>query len=342
MRWLLLPVDRLPPMLWRPAIVLITEYRRRRSIEARSRAILSSSFTDLAILDRNGVVEDCNDGWTGSRDSTNPFTAAKRGEPWLPDSPAMVSDDPAGMARVRDALLAVLSGRDAERTARVRLEDGRRARIVPSALLPHRASRRRRHRLARGRHGEQTRGKRSPEGAARARAHEHARRTGRAGVRDHPRADPVVDRIVRQRTDAQAHAPRPRRDARGAGANRRRHRRCQPRSDPRHRTCASTHTQGAVRPEGGRSECHRHGRRPGPELVGGQRGRAAGGRPRSGSAGDQRRPRAAQAGGDEPGAECGAGDTRGPGPSAGRADCDGGSGQRDLDHGGRRGAGDRG
>ena len=33
---------------------------------------------------------------------------------------------------------------------------------------------------------------------------------------------------------------------------------------------------------------------------------------------------------------------RRPGPSAGRADCDGGSEQRGLDHGGRRRAGDRG
>ena len=39
-------------------IVLIAQFRRRRSIEARSRAILPSSFTDLAILDRHGVVED--------------------------------------------------------------------------------------------------------------------------------------------------------------------------------------------------------------------------------------------------------------------------------------------
>ena len=56
MRWLLLLL-----ILGATVIALITEYRRRRSIEARSRAILSSSFTDLAILDRNGVVEDCND-----------------------------------------------------------------------------------------------------------------------------------------------------------------------------------------------------------------------------------------------------------------------------------------
>ena len=111
MRWFLLLL-----IFGATLIALITESRRRRSIEARSRAILSSSFTDLAILDRNGVVEDCNDRWTGTRDTTNPFTAAKRGEPWLADSPAMAPDDPAGTARVRDALLAVLSGREAERT----------------------------------------------------------------------------------------------------------------------------------------------------------------------------------------------------------------------------------
>ena len=97
-------------------IALITEYRRRRSIEARSRAILSSSFTDLAILDLNGVVEDCNNKEAATRDSTNPFTAAKRGEPWLPESSAMAPADPAGIARAHDALLAVLSGRDEERT----------------------------------------------------------------------------------------------------------------------------------------------------------------------------------------------------------------------------------
>ena len=111
MRWLLLFL-----ILGAPVIVLITEYRRRRSIEARSRAILSSSFTAIAILDHTGAVEDCNDTWEGTPDTANPFTAAKRGEPWLPDSPAMAPDDLAGIARVRDALLAVLSGREAERT----------------------------------------------------------------------------------------------------------------------------------------------------------------------------------------------------------------------------------
>jgi C4-dicarboxylate-specific signal transduction histidine kinase len=117
MQWLLLLLTLgLLLMLGATVIVLIAEQRRRRSVEARSRAILSSSFTDLAILDRHGVVEDCNDRRSGTRDSANPFTAAKRGEPWLPDSPAMAPDDPAGIAGVRDALLAVLSGHDAERT----------------------------------------------------------------------------------------------------------------------------------------------------------------------------------------------------------------------------------
>ena len=202
----------------------------------------------------------------------------------------MTPDYSAGIARVREALLAVLSGREAERTVEC---DWQTAGGHGSSRLRFCRIERRegRYLVAPGRHGEQTRVRRSPEGAARARAHEHPRRTGRAGIRRHPRADPVVDGIVRQRTDAQAHAPRPARDARGARAGRRRHRRRQPRSDPRHRTCASTHTQRAVRHEGGRSECRRHGRRPGPELVGGQRRRAAGGGPRSGSAGDQRRSR---------------------------------------------------
>ena len=98
------------------AITLIREYRRRRSIEARTRAILSSSFTELAILDRHGVVEDCNDKWTGAREAANPFTAARPGEPWLHDSLDRAPDDLAEIARVRDALNAVLSGREAERT----------------------------------------------------------------------------------------------------------------------------------------------------------------------------------------------------------------------------------
>ena len=97
-------------------IALIAEHRKRRSVEARNRAILSSSFTGLAIVDRFGIVEDCNEKWIGSREPLNPFTAAKRGEPWVPESAGIPPDDHAAMARVRDALLAVLSGREAERT----------------------------------------------------------------------------------------------------------------------------------------------------------------------------------------------------------------------------------
>ena len=114
MRWFLLL-----SMLGGSLIVLIAEHRRRRSrrsTDARTRAILSSSFTGLAVLDRHGIVEDCNDKWTAPRETLNPFTAAKLGEPWLPGSAAAPADDLAGMTRVRDALLAVLSGREAERT----------------------------------------------------------------------------------------------------------------------------------------------------------------------------------------------------------------------------------
>src|SRR5688572_33050225 len=112
MQWLLLL---LLLVLGATVVVLITEYRRRRSIEARSRAILSSSVSAVAVLDCQGVVEDVNDRWTDTCDA-NPFTAAKRGEPWLPDPLAAVPENPAGIARVRDALMAVLDGREAERT----------------------------------------------------------------------------------------------------------------------------------------------------------------------------------------------------------------------------------
>ena len=68
MQWLLLLLTLgFLLMLGATVIVLITEQRRRRSIEARRRAILPSSFTDLAILDRNGVVEDCSDRCPGIR-----------------------------------------------------------------------------------------------------------------------------------------------------------------------------------------------------------------------------------------------------------------------------------
>ena len=111
MRWLLLLL-----ILGGALIVLIAEHRKRRNIEARIRAILSSALTGLAILDRNGVVEDCNDRWTGTWETRNPFTTAKRGQPWLPDSADVPPDDLAARARVRDALVAVLSGRETERT----------------------------------------------------------------------------------------------------------------------------------------------------------------------------------------------------------------------------------
>jgi hypothetical protein len=75
MRWLFLLI------LGGSLIVLIAEHRRRRSVEARIRAILSSSLTGLAILDRNGIVEDCNDKWMGPCETRNPFTTAKRGIP---------------------------------------------------------------------------------------------------------------------------------------------------------------------------------------------------------------------------------------------------------------------
>jgi signal transduction histidine kinase len=111
MRWLLLI------LIQSGSLILMTrEYRRRRNVEARIRAILSSSFTDLAILDRNGVVEDCNDKWAGAREAANPFTAAKPGEPWLRDPHATPSDDPGEISHAQDALVAVLSGREAERT----------------------------------------------------------------------------------------------------------------------------------------------------------------------------------------------------------------------------------
>jgi C4-dicarboxylate-specific signal transduction histidine kinase len=111
MRWLLFLL-----ILGGTLIALIAEHRRRRNVEARIRAILSSSFTGLAVLDRNGIVEDCNDKWAGPWETLNPFTAAKRGQPWLPGSADILGDDPGGTARVRDALLAVLSGREPERT----------------------------------------------------------------------------------------------------------------------------------------------------------------------------------------------------------------------------------
>jgi signal transduction histidine kinase len=97
-------------------IFLIREHRRRRSIESRLRAILSSSFTDLAILDRHGVVKECNDNWAGVREAANPFTAATLGEPWLRHPHATPLDDPGEIARAHDALVAVLSGLDTERT----------------------------------------------------------------------------------------------------------------------------------------------------------------------------------------------------------------------------------
>ena len=65
------------------------------SIEARTRAILASAFTDLAILDRDGVLEDCNDNWARTRATANPFTAAKPGQPWLADSPGFAAAHPA-------------------------------------------------------------------------------------------------------------------------------------------------------------------------------------------------------------------------------------------------------
>jgi hypothetical protein len=57
MRWLL------PFLILSGAlIVLIAEHRKRRNIEARIRAILSSSLTGLAILDRNGDAPVALDG----------------------------------------------------------------------------------------------------------------------------------------------------------------------------------------------------------------------------------------------------------------------------------------
>jgi C4-dicarboxylate-specific signal transduction histidine kinase len=97
---------------------LVREYRLRRRLEARSRAILSASFADLAILDRHGIIEACNQNWTRTRahDTTNPFTAANPGQPWLTDAPAAPADARAELARVREALVAVLGGREPERT----------------------------------------------------------------------------------------------------------------------------------------------------------------------------------------------------------------------------------
>src|SRR5688572_15991154 len=66
-------------------ITLIREYRLRRSIEARVRAILATTFTDLAVIDSSGVVADCNDNWARTHATANPFTAAY-GRPWPSDA----------------------------------------------------------------------------------------------------------------------------------------------------------------------------------------------------------------------------------------------------------------
>ena len=252
-------------------IVLIAEYRRRRSIAARTRAILSSSFTDLAILDRNGVVEDCNDTWAAARRLRilSPRRNPANGGCLIRSTRAR--EDVAEIARVRDALGAVLSGREAERTLECDWRSGgerRSSHLRLAAWSVERGG-------AVVAHLDVTASKRVEIEAQRA-LHELAHMNMRAGMGELVSAvthetDPIADRIARQRAGAQAHAPRPAGHARGPGAARRRHRRRQPRRHARHRTRPSAHAQGTVRHAAGRSERHRHGRRPGPELIGGQR-----------------------------------------------------------------------
>ena len=96
-------------------IGLIREYRLRRRIEARVRAILATSFTDLAIIDPSGVLADCNDNWARTHATENPFTA-EFGHPWPRDPSGMPPHTRGEIERIREALQAVLSGRELERT----------------------------------------------------------------------------------------------------------------------------------------------------------------------------------------------------------------------------------
>ena len=95
-------------------IALIAEYRRRRSPRrAPARSCPPSPTTSQSSIatawSRTATT------WAAEPHGANPFTAAKPGERWLPDSLDRVPEDVAEIARVRDALGAAL-GREAERT----------------------------------------------------------------------------------------------------------------------------------------------------------------------------------------------------------------------------------
>ena len=240
--------------------------------------------------------------------------SANRGCPIRSSGPPEISPEIAACSR--------RAGRGARRARgradpRVRLAERRRAQVVAPAPSPPRARRGGAVVAHLDVTAEQAPGNGGAKGAARARAHEHARRHGRAGVGGHPRNDPIADRLARQRAGAQADAPRPRVSA--------------ARTWRRSSTTSSTptgdaadvierdppaHAQRTIRHAAGRSQRHRHGHHPGAELFGGQRRGRCWWRTSIPTSRRSRRPRAAPPGGDEPDAQCGAGDAQPCGAAA--------------------------
>jgi signal transduction histidine kinase len=97
------------------AAALVGERRRRRRTESRNRGILSSLFGDLAVLTREGVLDTCNENWSRSSRTSNPFTSAGIGDRWPPAAEGLPAETQADLRRLRDALDAVLTGGEIER-----------------------------------------------------------------------------------------------------------------------------------------------------------------------------------------------------------------------------------
>jgi C4-dicarboxylate-specific signal transduction histidine kinase len=94
--------------------MLLIERRVRRRVEVQNHAVLASMSADLAVIDRRGVVENNNDGWArAAAAAENPFVSSRRGQPWL-KLDGLPPGEPVEMARVRDALRAVLERREEE------------------------------------------------------------------------------------------------------------------------------------------------------------------------------------------------------------------------------------
>jgi C4-dicarboxylate-specific signal transduction histidine kinase len=93
---------------------LLIERRLRRRAESQNRAILSSMAADLALVTRRGVVETCNENWTRSTGTENPFMPVRIGDPWIPESKQVPAENQGDLTRMRNALEDVLAGRERE------------------------------------------------------------------------------------------------------------------------------------------------------------------------------------------------------------------------------------